>query len=56
MFDNNEFTLTKDATSHKLLSLSSPLIFGPLGLPHCLHFLRDIRNICFVLDISEEGD
>mgnify|MGYP004504271419 CR=1 FL=1 len=35
------------------MSLKSPLIFGPLGLPHRLHLLRDLRRIELVLEVNE---
>ena len=33
--------------------MKSPLIFGPLGLPHRIHLLRDLRHIELTLTINE---
>ena len=38
---------------HHPISLKSPLIFGPLGLPHCIHLLRDLRRIELTLTIHK---
>jgi hypothetical protein len=33
----------------------SAMIFGPLGLPHRLHLVREIRHICLVVDVNDTG-
>jgi hypothetical protein len=44
-----------DALPHKPLSLKSPLIFGPLGLPQRLHLLRDLKRIELTVHINERS-
>ena len=53
MFSNNTFGLHITDVAHHPISLKSPLIFGPLGLPHRVHFLRDLRRIELTLTTGE---
>ncbi|KAF2637629.1 hypothetical protein P280DRAFT_483038 [Massarina eburnea CBS 473.64] len=45
LYGENEFTFNIASWSYPKNSLSSPLIFGPLGEPHRLHLIRNLRNI-----------
>jgi hypothetical protein len=53
LFAGNKVAISIDAYSHQPVSLKSPLIFGPLGLPRRLHLLRDLRAIKLTVDITE---
>lgn len=44
-----------NAQAHTPRSLKSPLIFGPLGLPHQLHVLRDLQHIELRIEIDERS-
>jgi hypothetical protein len=53
LFAANTFSLSISARAHYAVSLKSPLIFGPLGLPHRLDLLRDSRRIDLEVKIVE---
>jgi hypothetical protein len=50
LYGLNYFVLTIDGTPHYPVSLQSPDVFGPLGLPDRLSSLRDLRRISITLD------
>ena len=54
-FRGNVFILKIDSIAHYPMSLKSSLIFGPLGLPHRLHLLRNLREIELSLVIDEHS-
>lgn len=53
LFGSNTFSLSISARAHHPVSLKSPLIFGPFGLPHRLHLLRDLRRIDLEVNIDQ---
>ncbi|KAF3037690.1 hypothetical protein E8E12_008201 [Didymella heteroderae] len=55
-FHGNAFILTIGSMAHRPVSLKSSLIFGPLGLPHRLQLLRDLRQIELDIVIDEHED
>jgi hypothetical protein len=45
LYNTNTYEFTLTNTPHLPTSLKSPEIFGPLGEPHRLHLLRNLRRI-----------
>ncbi|XPS77292.1 hypothetical protein M3J09_009320 [Ascochyta lentis] len=54
-FARNTFTIKISARAHHPVSLKPPLIFRPLGLPHCLYLLRDLRQIELEVNIDDRS-
>jgi hypothetical protein len=50
LYGLDQFVLNFDGKPHHPISLQSPDVFGPLGLPDRLSLLRDLRNISITLD------
>jgi hypothetical protein len=50
LYGKNHFVINIDGTPHYPVSLQSPEVFGPLGLPDRLSLLRDLRKISITLD------
>ncbi|KAF1926445.1 uncharacterized protein M421DRAFT_216636 [Didymella exigua CBS 183.55] len=54
-FAGNRFAFTISIRPHTPIYFKSPRIFGPLGLPHRLHLLRDLRHINLLVDIDDRA-
>lgn len=53
LFAGNTFSFNISAKAHSPVSFRSPRIFGPFGLPHRSHLLRDLRHINLEVDVDE---
>lgn len=47
------FAIRIEAVPHRLLSLKSPLIFGPLGLSQHPYFLRDLGRMELTVNVDD---
>lgn len=54
-YQGNSFGSRISARAHPNVSLKSPLVFSPLGLPYRIHLLRDPRSIHLTIDIGENS-
>ncbi|KAF2684388.1 hypothetical protein K458DRAFT_388856 [Lentithecium fluviatile CBS 122367] len=52
LYGTNTFKLDIDSLPHHPVSLSSPLVFGPLGLDHRLGLLRNLRSITLDVEVN----